>query len=125
MTGLVPMHGDWRGGSRLDGWGGRIRTFECRNQNPVPYHLATPPTGAGTILAAPSAFKRRPVRSIRPRNGAILEAGRLEFDPASMGRIVLADEDHSAIFGLKTGFATAVAVASPHRYKGALPGTGE
>jgi hypothetical protein len=24
------------------GWGGRIRTCECRNQNPVPYHLATP-----------------------------------------------------------------------------------
>ena len=24
------------------GWGGRDRTFECRNQNPVPYHLATP-----------------------------------------------------------------------------------
>lgn len=28
---------------RLDtGWGGRDRTYECRNQNPVPYHLATP-----------------------------------------------------------------------------------
>ena len=24
------------------GWGGRIRTCECRDQNPVPYHLATP-----------------------------------------------------------------------------------
>lgn len=24
------------------GWGGRIRTSECRDQNPVPYHLATP-----------------------------------------------------------------------------------
>jgi hypothetical protein len=24
------------------GWGGRIRTSECRNQNPVPYLLATP-----------------------------------------------------------------------------------
>ena len=24
------------------GWGGRDRTYECRNQNPVPYHLATP-----------------------------------------------------------------------------------
>src|SRR5690606_15886885 len=27
------------------GWGGRIRTCECRNQNPVPYHLATPQHG--------------------------------------------------------------------------------
>src|ERR1700692_4020551 len=26
----------------LTGWGGRDRTYECRNQNPVPYHLATP-----------------------------------------------------------------------------------
>ena len=24
------------------GWGGGIRTPECWNQNPVPYHLATP-----------------------------------------------------------------------------------
>ena len=24
------------------GWGGRIRTCECRYQKPVPYHLATP-----------------------------------------------------------------------------------
>jgi hypothetical protein len=26
----------------LAGWGGRIRTSEWRNQNPLPYHLATP-----------------------------------------------------------------------------------
>jgi hypothetical protein len=37
------------------GWGGRIRTSEWRNQNPLPYHLATPqnaagiPAGDGTI----------------------------------------------------------------------------
>jgi hypothetical protein len=24
------------------GWGGRTRTSEWRNQNPLPYHLATP-----------------------------------------------------------------------------------
>src|SRR5512138_2636845 len=27
---------------RRTGWGAWIRTRECRNQNPVPYHLATP-----------------------------------------------------------------------------------
>ena len=27
------------------GWGGRIRTCECRYQKPVPYHLATPQRG--------------------------------------------------------------------------------
>jgi hypothetical protein len=28
--------------TELVGWGGRIRTSEWRNQNPLPYHLATP-----------------------------------------------------------------------------------
>ena len=28
--------------NRLIGWGGRTRTSEWRNQNPLPYHLATP-----------------------------------------------------------------------------------
>ena len=26
----------------IAGWGARIRTWEWRNQNPLPYHLATP-----------------------------------------------------------------------------------
>ena len=26
----------------LNGWGGRIRTYDTRDQNPMPYHLATP-----------------------------------------------------------------------------------
>src|SRR6476619_2213011 len=37
-------------GSNAIGWGGRIRTCECRYQKPVPYHLATPqqtPANAG------------------------------------------------------------------------------
>src|SRR6185503_3296162 len=29
----------------LAGWGARIRTWEWRNQNPLPYHLATPQLG--------------------------------------------------------------------------------
>ncbi len=35
-----------------DGWGGRDRTSACRNQNPVPYRLATPQQAlraAGTV----------------------------------------------------------------------------
>ena len=31
---------------RLRGWGGRIRTSVWRNQNPLPYHLATPQRSA-------------------------------------------------------------------------------
>ena len=31
------------------GWGGRIRTYECRHQKPMPYHLATPQSKARSI----------------------------------------------------------------------------
>ena len=34
------------------GWGARTRTWEWRNQNPLPYHLATPHPGG--LLAPPS-----------------------------------------------------------------------
>jgi hypothetical protein len=34
------------------GWGGRIRTSAWRNQNPLPYRLATPPLSSGLPLAA-------------------------------------------------------------------------
>ena len=30
------------------GWGGKTRTYEWRDQNPLPYHLATPQFLAGT-----------------------------------------------------------------------------
>src|SRR5437762_7237010 len=59
------------------GWGGRIRTCECRYQKPVPYHLATPQQahprmcgrGAliakewakGSVLARQSAKRRSPI----------------------------------------------------------------
>src|SRR5277367_5003466 len=33
----------------LAGWGGRIRTSEWRDQNPLPYHLATPQLGKTKI----------------------------------------------------------------------------
>jgi hypothetical protein len=39
----------------LSGWGGRDRTSEWRNQNPLPYRLATPQRAVqgtrGTIVA--------------------------------------------------------------------------
>src|SRR5687767_8228390 len=45
------MKGHWRGRA---GWGARIRTWEWRNQNPLPYHLATPQrppaSGGGNIM---------------------------------------------------------------------------
>src|SRR5215468_2262152 len=32
----------WLAETGLAGWGGRTRTSEWRNQNPLPYHLAAP-----------------------------------------------------------------------------------
>src|SRR5688572_6703161 len=40
LSSLLTPSSDRR--SLNSGWGGRIRTFECRCQRPVPYHLATP-----------------------------------------------------------------------------------
>ena len=36
---------------RSSGWGARIRTWEWRNQNPLPYHLATPQQRYGWMRA--------------------------------------------------------------------------
>ena len=36
----------------LAGWGGRIRTSVWRNQNPLPYHLATPHRWDGATINA-------------------------------------------------------------------------
>ena len=33
--------------NNIIGWGGRIRTYGTRDQNPMPYHLATPQTYIG------------------------------------------------------------------------------
>ena len=41
-------YGSWPETERI-GWGGRDRTSECWNQNPVPYHLATPQQVAGAV----------------------------------------------------------------------------
>ena len=49
LGGLVPV-----GLVPVDlGWGGRVRTFAWRNQNPLPYHLATP---QNTRLMAPKSL---------------------------------------------------------------------
>ena len=52
------------------GWGGRIRTSEWRNQNPLPYHLATPQYAVGNTLREPGRrFARR--RRKADHNGAL------------------------------------------------------
>ena len=51
---------------RGNGWGGRDRTYECRNQNPVPYHLATPQ--GKTYATATSGVSPQRVAGKRARN---------------------------------------------------------
>jgi hypothetical protein len=60
----------WNINYLITGWGAWIRTREWRNQNPLPYHLATPhhaaqipPHGARTIAARSDAINAfRPLR---------------------------------------------------------------
>ena len=46
------------------GWGGRIRTSECRNQNPVSYRLTTPQNGRCRIHNASIILTPRPLAPI-------------------------------------------------------------
>ena len=39
------------------GWGGRIRTSAWRNQNPLPYRLATPQLGSCLLRGRSQGFK--------------------------------------------------------------------
>ena len=43
--GLLREQSEMSGRAAMRGWGGRIRTSVWRNQNPLPYHLATPHRG--------------------------------------------------------------------------------
>ena len=52
-------------GLKKIGWGGRIRTSECRYQKPVPYHLATPQQCVGRPYSGPVVKGNR---SIEPHN---------------------------------------------------------
>src|SRR5262249_55261254 len=63
------------------GWGARIRTWEWRNQNPLPYHLATPhrharKAGGRSITAQTGPIN---VRGSRQRRAH----ARIITDPAS------------------------------------------
>jgi hypothetical protein len=51
----------------MRGWGGRIRTSVWRNQNPLPYRLATPQSAAGPEEPAESG--RTIVRALKRCNG--------------------------------------------------------
>jgi hypothetical protein len=42
MAGFYSVVSGFHVSGALGGWGARIRTWEWRNQNPLPYHLATP-----------------------------------------------------------------------------------
>ena len=52
-VGIIGTGTESRSETGLIGWGGRDRTFECWNQNPVPYHLATPQQAGGRLRRGP------------------------------------------------------------------------
>jgi hypothetical protein len=59
----------------LGGWGARIRTWEWRNQNPLPYHLATPQyrrIGAGRLGRLRNIATGPAPSNVRPGRPAIL-----------------------------------------------------
>ncbi len=56
--------------ARKSGWGGRVRTSEWRNQNPLPYHLATPQQGLEALGGRPRETRRNIPASPLWRNRA-------------------------------------------------------
>src|ERR1043166_9413083 len=60
------------GTRNYNGWGGRIRTYECRFQRPVPYHLATPQQTSEAarfdIAHAAQFYKERRANQFRVRS---------------------------------------------------------
>ena len=57
------------------GWGGRIRTSGCRDQNPVPYHLATPHRGAAGARRPEAASRAAGDCTTSPRRGRVARRG--------------------------------------------------
>src|SRR5690606_19378322 len=64
----------------VTGWGGRIRTCECRYQKPVPYHLATPQQSCAHIPAqvAIERGRDRQRANCRSKRAIALEGGRAQ-----------------------------------------------
>ncbi len=70
----------------MAGWGGRDRTSEWRNQNPLPYRLATPQQatdGTAEDLATADSLTSQPV--YRERRG-ISTAWRAKYQGFGIGR---------------------------------------
>src|SRR5437764_14415003 len=70
------------------GWGGRIRTCECRYQKPVPYHLATPQQAVRICGKAALIPARRAVGSgysLRSGAGGALGQSRFGLELRQLG----------------------------------------
>ncbi len=63
------------------GWGGRVRTSEWRNQNPLPYHLATPHRSPGCEDPRPSGSSSYGAPDGRASVGAGRESGAQDLRP--------------------------------------------
>ncbi len=81
---------------RVFGWGARIRTWECRYQKPMPYHLATPQQAAGCNYQAAGESIDSLICSARQKHNRAVAAfliilGHVASDPSyqTRGLIVL------------------------------------
>jgi hypothetical protein len=86
------------------GWGARIRTWEWRNQNPLPYHLATPHRpheGRG-----PQLYSEGILRAILREEAALAGYGHGRYNARSPGAI-LTGRIRRCPFGLTVGRSVA------------------
>ena len=91
----------------LRGWGGRIRTFACRNQNPVPYHLATPQCRRRAFVSVGARDHTGCARERQPRP-----------DPREIGRTI----GIRGLPRLPPGGAVAITARSGEKRRVAQPG---
>jgi hypothetical protein len=88
-VGTIGKCHDSRPETGLVGWGGRDRTSACRNQNPVPYRLATPqqgPPDGGLRIKGAGPVRKPAKRTAHKRAcGPVAGAGGHRYKGASRG----------------------------------------
>ena len=97
------------------GWGGRIRTCECRYQKPVPYHLATPQH------RGPARAERAYSLGTRQWKGTILCLERGSATPTSLAMTSLIRDFHAHIYFNADELDDARALAAAAQARFALP----
>jgi hypothetical protein len=77
----------WRTRPVNTGWGGRIRTSVSRNQNPLPYHLATPHSRERSKLSGNGLSGNELSGNEFAGSTPPLRLGRRERNPRTLGHV--------------------------------------